>query len=180
VIDRPALGGGTEPVEFDATTPAQPVSPRSREENTTIVRSAVPRLPTFRGPIRTTPQESISHPPPVILGVSSVILGVTSVILGVRGWGNNWTGGQIMGLCACWPSPIPVASTALWRGLVCLPKGRAHRTQAGRSAAAGNVDYRCFPLATQASGIFCTVVLINSTLKLSGFGAQPGARIVTW
>src|ERR1700730_12115767 len=171
-MDR-ALGGGTVLVEFDATTPAQPVSPRSREENTTIVRSAVPRLPTFRGPILTTPQESISHPPPVILGV-------TPVILGVRGWGNNWTGGQIMGLCACWPSPIPVASTALWRGLVCLPKGRAHRTQAVPSAAAGMFRHHCFPLATQASGIFCTVVLINSTLKLSGFGAQPGARIVTW
>lgn len=51
---------------------------------------------------------------------------------------------------------------------------------AHNSASARNDNYRCFPLATQVSGIVCTVVLVNETVKLSGFGAQPGTRIVTW
>ncbi len=56
--------GVPEPVELDATIPAQPASPRTLVKVTIIVRSAVPKLPTFRGPVCTNPQESISHPPP--------------------------------------------------------------------------------------------------------------------
>ncbi len=66
VIDREegVPDGVPEPVELDATSPAQPASPRTLVKVTIIVRSAVPKLPTFRGPICTNPQESISHPPP--------------------------------------------------------------------------------------------------------------------
>jgi len=62
VIDRGE--GVPELVELDATSPAQPASPRTLIEVTIIVRSAVPKLPTFRGPFCTNPQESILHPPP--------------------------------------------------------------------------------------------------------------------